>query len=753
MSEKPIDESSPYNEPFDDGHDWVVKDKKTGVQIARFTDQNKVLPFAYRHGRDTVELEKVKREGKAKMSEQRIVNLSEMMLKVVSEEVLLPKTNDPEKEATELTKNTGLYHYADYDDLIKKPVIVNTNVEAETQNEWLEKAYNSPINEETPVIEPSNFEKNDNYEVTVSDQVAEADEVGPLDWNEMAVGLYKHKYLPLAYDDNSGRVVLYDIDGVSNLNDAEVVGDFDDTNEMDSWIKANINESVAEEYRKLAEVEDAPMAERGVNNNDGDNYGPAPTEDQNDMDFDKEGKFKIDEDEANANLISAAKKAKEESKNGYVQHVDHLGDGHFGVSDWMSDDTVLSYSNGKVLNGNDPLEGEPDSSQSSEMGDDGMTADINFDENLDEARFKPSGSSFESYVDLPDRDDVEVEVHYDIEEDDPSVGYQGGVVITDVCEKGTDHSLMDVISPKDANRLFDEAMQNASGQEGDYADYKYDQMRDDRMEREFGEGKDYRYDPDADDDDMDRQERFKQRKQDKQDRRKDIDEAIGDVERAFMLSVDFTPERLEIDHKGMTDIDSAIVTIADGRPKDKFINEIQMAGLPASFELKRDNSYTLIVLDTNLRNAIESMASMDLCQELLAELEINEDVFYGFLIQGKTGDVMDDSTELAEDELVEAPEFVVSSEHLYADEMAQDPMFIQVMNDAFLTMAEKTGQRVEELNPSIDEVDEIISLGIDNYPNGAKYSFMMSDPMARDAINDAFNILWDEGKINPEHMS
>lgn len=838
MSEKPIDESSPYNEPFDDGDDWVVKDKKTGKQIARFKDQNKVLPFAYKHGRDTVDLERVKREGKTKMSEQRIVNLSEMMLKVVSEEVLLPKTNNPEKEANDLTKDTGLYHYADYDDLIKKPVIVNTNVEAKTQNEWLEKAYNSPIHEEGPVVEPSNFEKNDEYDVTVSDQIAEDDgeDVNVLHYTKansdphnsdivingktISSSASLEKHFP---KDKYGHCVFKMVSDDGREYDGDEGFSYDEVHQdMATYGSGN-------EEDDLSEMEDAPMAERGVNNDTGSNYGPAPTDDQNEMKFDKDGKFKISEDADNSNLINAARKAKEESKNGYVQHVDSYGDGRFGVSDWMSDDTVVSYSNGHCINGTDPLE--------SEMG------------TLDEARFKPQSSQFESYVDLPDRDDVEVEVHYDIEESDPSVGYQGGVVITSVVEKGTDNDLMDYIKPEDENRLVDEAIQHVTDQHADYGDYMYDRMRDERMEREFDEGKDYRYDPDADDDDMDRNNRFKQRKQDKKDRQKNVDEAFdhedfdnpeaydpfgrelpddtrrsepewtreeykafaqgqrayyergfkdpykgkntklsmlfnqgykdaynyesepddiayeddevtesshalneSDIDRAYMLSVDFTPERLEIQHKGMTDIDSAIAVIADGRPKDKFMHEIQVGGLPASFELVRDNQYTLIILDTNLRSAIESMVSMDLCQQLLAELEINEDVFFGFLIQGKTGDIMDDSTELEEDEDFQAPEFIVSSEKLNAEEMAQDPMFITVMNKAFLTVAEQKGERLEDFHPDMNDVDAIIDMAEEFYPNGQKYSFMIGDPMAKDAVLAAFNILWDEGKIGPEYM-
>lgn len=46
----------------------------------------------------------------------------------------------------------------------------------------------------------------------------------------------------------------------------------------------------------------------------------------------------------------AAKWALEDSKNGYVQHVDKVG-GVFVVDDWMSDDTVASFENGRQIGG------------------------------------------------------------------------------------------------------------------------------------------------------------------------------------------------------------------------------------------------------------------------------------------------------------------------------------------------------------------------------------------------------------------
>ena len=50
-------------------------------------------------------------------------------------------------------------------------------------------------------------------------------------------------------------------------------------------------------------------------------------------------------------LEDAMKQAKEESRNGYVQHVEDSGDGTFSISDWYdSDTTVASYENGVLIN-------------------------------------------------------------------------------------------------------------------------------------------------------------------------------------------------------------------------------------------------------------------------------------------------------------------------------------------------------------------------------------------------------------------
>lgn len=897
---------------------YAVYDKDTNEPIYWEYDQNKVLFVAHKVGRKTVTVGPVepneiknrqplmvenesfalefsnylseKNVRKSAMNESTIISLTEMKIENVKEDLLIPNTSNPEKEAKELTDDTGVYHYTVDDDLTGKPAIVRTNVKALNEEEWIRKSFYTA---DSNVIEPNNFEKNDEYSVRDIDKIAEGDDprksdedlasmsdedlaaehksawrkMGTLqatdymdkikkvasergtkldesydrdaweagyddfengrpcptdesgkdgwleakkehrkeqmmqedegdsdtkDWREVYTGMFKHNYLPLAYDDNSGQVTLFDITDANSLETAEVVGVFADTPEMTDWIKNNLKEGVEDEYKSLAEdanFNSITTSDHGVNNNDGDNYGPAPEDDQNDLTFDDEGRAII------------------------------------------------------------------------------------------EAKFKPSANSFDSFIDLPDRDDVEVTVDYDIDQDDPSVGHVGGVVITCVTEKGTENDLMDSIDPDTANRLFDEASADASRQEDDYGDYKYDQMRDDRMMdeavdrgpifyhsgpndrkkivfyktndqdirddnlyigeyalksekdlneffpkekygdykfemldsdgrrydggeedqftydeiaddlRKYGseavdEGKDHRFDPDADDDDWDRQDKFKRRNQDRKNNRKEVDEASyrdqgyqnmmkadqkvekevaklrkeqekqqpikeanTESDRVYIIAAEFTNNKIELEHKGMMDIDAAIDIVADGEPKDQIRDEIAIGGVPASYEINRDGSTVLVVLDSTMRSAIELMCSMEECQGMLDALEINEDVFFGFLIQARTGDILDDSTDLEEDENFDAPDFVVSTEKLNDAELAQDPAFIQTMKDSYFEMAEEVGERIEDWDPSLAEIDAVIYNGINNYPYAQKYSFLINDPAARDAVNSAFNILWDEGKI------
>ena len=55
---------------------------------------------------------------------------------------------------------------------------------------------------------------------------------------------------------------------------------------------------------------------------------------------------------------SVATKAREQSREGYVQHVDRNTDGSHSISDWMSDNTIASFSNGQHIGGKDIEEGQ-----------------------------------------------------------------------------------------------------------------------------------------------------------------------------------------------------------------------------------------------------------------------------------------------------------------------------------------------------------------------------------------------------------
>lgn len=57
---------------------------------------------------------------------------------------------------------------------------------------------------------------------------------------------------------------------------------------------------------------------------------------------------------------TVARQARDFSKGGFVQHVDRHADGSHSVSDWMSNDTVGSFSNGQHYGGQDIEEGEID---------------------------------------------------------------------------------------------------------------------------------------------------------------------------------------------------------------------------------------------------------------------------------------------------------------------------------------------------------------------------------------------------------
>ena len=156
-------------------------------------------------------------------------------------------------------------------------------------------------------------------------------------------------------------------------------------------------------------------------------------------------------------LMRAARKARDASKEGFVQHVDDLGNGNFRVSDWMDDSTILSYSNGRCTNGNDPLEAY---------------------ESVNEA--KTSDNTIDACIDLPTGDDIAVTVEFEIEQDDPSVGYTGGIIVGNVIRKDNQHVVH--VDQETLSRLEQAIIDELSGREDDRGDYEYDQMRDRRFE-------------------------------------------------------------------------------------------------------------------------------------------------------------------------------------------------------------------------------------------------------------------------------
>lgn len=77
--------------------------------------------------------------------------------------------------------------------------------------------------------------------------------------------------------------------------------------------------------------------------------------------------------------------------------------------------------------------------------------------------------------------EVEVEVHYDFDADDSSVGYAGdGIILTGVILKGAEQDIMDQLDDNTKDRLYQEVMDDTSDKAGDRADYEYDRMKDER---------------------------------------------------------------------------------------------------------------------------------------------------------------------------------------------------------------------------------------------------------------------------------
>ena len=164
---------------------------------------------------------------------------------------------------------------------------------------------------------------------------------------------------------------------------------------------------------------------------------------------------------------NAAMKAREASKDGFVQHVDALGNDSYRVSDWMDDATVVSYENGQCISGNDPI------------------ADLG-EEMVDEAVKK--GTTATSYIEWNGEDDVEVEVEYNIDDgsfatglDHPSTYSYGPVVdIDSVVITATGEDIGDQLTSDQVEVLIQSCIDDAKERHEDALDYKADYGRDER---------------------------------------------------------------------------------------------------------------------------------------------------------------------------------------------------------------------------------------------------------------------------------
>lgn len=147
-------------------------------------------------------------------------------------------------------------------------------------------------------------------------------------------------------------------------------------------------------------------------------------------------------------LMNAARKAREISKEGVVQHVDDLGNGNYRVSDWMDDNTIVSYSNGNCTSGNDPLAAY---------------------ESIDEAR-NSGVRNFDSTIETELEDDIEVSVEYEWDEDYP--------IMYSVTIKKTGEVIeFEDLDQKTRDRLEQEAHEDIIDDEAARADYEYDRYR------------------------------------------------------------------------------------------------------------------------------------------------------------------------------------------------------------------------------------------------------------------------------------
>ncbi len=153
-------------------------------------------------------------------------------------------------------------------------------------------------------------------------------------------------------------------------------------------------------------------------------------------------------------LMRLARQAREESKGGFVQHVDDLGNGNYRISDWMDDKTIVSYENGRCIGGEDPLE---------------------MAEGINEA---VSNNSIDTFISTDLEDDIEVTVEFENEPAEPDVNYGGGISIYSIVRKDNGEDIIDQVSASTQANLVDEIYQELAARDADRGDYEYERYRD-----------------------------------------------------------------------------------------------------------------------------------------------------------------------------------------------------------------------------------------------------------------------------------
>jgi hypothetical protein len=85
-------------------------------------------------------------------------------------------------------------------------------------------------------------------------QITDTDIALGSDWESVYTGMWKHKSLPLAIDDNSGEIELFNLAGVDHIDDAEVLGSFSTVDELNDFLSTyQVEESAGEEYAGVAD--------------------------------------------------------------------------------------------------------------------------------------------------------------------------------------------------------------------------------------------------------------------------------------------------------------------------------------------------------------------------------------------------------------------------------------------------------------------------------------------------------------------